>query len=161
MAKMKIPKMPGVLEEGIKLELGIGELYKLFSSYYPEDETFWFRLYQDENKHATVLEALRPWVALGIEKKKFILPDLIELKNKNIAIKKIIQKAKEEKPSRETAFNLAYKIELTASEVHFQKKMSEDPDNKLLQAMQELCGADKDHQKRIRRMMNSLGIEVQ
>ena len=38
MAKMKIQKMSGILEEAILLEEGIGELYKLFRRYFTEDD---------------------------------------------------------------------------------------------------------------------------
>lgn len=160
MAKIEIPKMPSILEDGIQLELNIGELYKLFSVYFPEDKVFWANLSMEEKKHANILEGLKPWIAMGVDKEKYILSDPLELKNKLIALKKIIQEAIANPPSRETAFNLAYKIELTASEIHFQKKMSQEADNKLLKAMQELCGADKDHQRRIRKMMDTLGIQL-
>jgi methylthioribose-1-phosphate isomerase len=149
-----------ILEESIKLEKSIGNLYMLFHTYYTEDKTFWYRMATDEQKHATIIEGLRPWINLGARIDDFLLDDLQELKDKNSAIEAIIEKAEEEKPTRETAFNLAYRIEVTASEIHYQKIMTEQTDNKLLVAMQELCNADKDHQKRIRKMMDTIGIKL-
>ncbi len=114
----------------------------------------------DEETHANILEGLNSWITMGADTTQFLTSDLQELHDKNSAIEAIIKRAKEEKPTREIAFNLAYRIEFTASEVHFQKLMSTTSDNKLLIAMQELCNADKNHQKRIKRMMDTLKIEV-
>lgn len=149
-----------ILEQSIALEKGIRDLYFLLADYYHEDKIFWKKLAVEEQKHADVLTGLRPWAAMGGNIEQYLLPDLEELIEKNIAIKKVIQRAKDQRPSREVAFSLAYKIELTASEIHYQNVITKDTDNKLLLSMQELCGADKDHAKRIRKRMDSLGIEI-
>ena len=149
-----------MLKQSIALEKAIGQLYKLFQSNYEEDRAFWERMAEDEEHHANILEGLSSWITMGVDTSKFLVSDLQELCDKNAAIEAIIERVKEKTPTRETAFNLAYKIEFTASEVHFQKIMTENTDSKLLHAMQELCNADKNHQKRIRKMMDTLGIEV-
>lgn len=152
--------MANILKQSISLEKAIAQLYKLFYSYYEEDRIFWERMALDEERHANILEGLTSWIAMGADTSKLLLSDLQELHNKNAAIEAIIKQATEEPPTREIAFNLAYRIEFTASEMHFQKIMSEKTDSKLLLAMQELCNADKNHQKRIRKIMDTLGIAV-
>ena len=160
MPDITISKMSEVLEQSIALEEGIRDLYHLFANSYPEERTYWLRLAKDEQHHADILEGLRPWVAMGTDVDQFLLPDIQELKEKNLAIKHAITMAGEEHPTRAIAFNLAHKIELTASELHYQKIITQTTDNKLLASMQELCGADKDHLKRIKKMMKTLKIEV-
>lgn len=149
-----------LLEASIKLERRIGDLYYLFSQIYPEDKEFWNQLAEEEDKHAQVLEGLRPWAAMGGNIDPLLLSDFRELKARNIAIKKVFEQIRKHTPPKDVAFNAAYQLELTASEIHFQKMITEDTDNKLLLSMQELCGADKDHMKRIKTRMDKLGIEV-
>jgi rubrerythrin len=160
MPDMTITAVSELLEQSIAIEKGIGELYRLFCTYYPEEKIFWFGLAQEEQKHANILEGLRPWVALNGNIDQYLLPDLNELKEINISIRQVIQHAENKRPTREIAFNLAHKIELTASELHYQQIITKGTENKLLQSMQELCGADKDHLKRIKRMMKTLNIEL-
>lgn len=160
MSDITLTTVSELLEQSINLEKGIGELYYLFSTYHPEDKKFWTRLAKEEQKHANVLEGLRPWAAMGGNIDKYLLLDFHELKARNIAIRKVIQQIRKEHPSREFAFNIAYQLELTASEIHYQKIITQDTENKLLISMQELSGADKDHLKRIKKMMASLKIEV-
>jgi len=148
-----------LLKKSISLEKRIGQLYTLFAQYYEEDNLFWKDLAEEENKHARTLEGLQPWLNMGANLDDYILQNLNELTEKNISLKKVIQFALDEPPTREMAFNVALKIELTASELHYQKIITKHTDDKLLQSMQELCGADKDHAKRIRKMMKSLNID--
>ena len=91
---------------------------------------------------------------------KFLLQNFHEIKSRNVAIKKVFDQVRKNTPPREVAYNAAYQLELTASELHYQKIITKDTDNKLLISMQELSGADKDHIKRIKKRMDSLGIEV-
>lgn len=158
MSDIDITNAPEILEESIALEENIGDLYKLFAAIHPEDEVFWFRLADEEKKHAMILAALRPWAALGADVKKYLLKDLKALRNNNVSIRKVIDRASDHHPGREVTFQLASKIERTASEIHFQKLMNIDVDDKLLAAMRELCEADKDHLKRITTRMKSLNI---
>jgi len=160
MSDITMTKISEILEQSIALEKAIGRLYTLFSTYYYEDQIFWQCLAMEEQKHADTLEGLRPWVAMGGDIKQYLLPNFNELREKNIAIMQVIKRAKEKCPTRQIAFNLAYKIELTASELHYQKIITKNSDNKLLNSMQELCGADKDHAKRIKKMMNTFNIAI-
>lgn len=160
MSNFQISAISEILEQSIAIEEGIGELYKLFASYYQEDTIFWSCLSKEEKTHANILSGLRPWIAMGGKIDQYLLPNLKELKEQNAAIKKVIQHARDERPNREIAFNLAHKLELTAAELHYQKIITKNADSKLLLSMQELCNADKDHLKRIRTMMNSLNIKL-
>ena len=159
MSDLDITSAPEILEESIALEKNIGELYKLFAAIHEEDEVFWFRLADEEGKHAMILEGLRPWASMGVDVKKYLLSDVKALRENNASIKAVIDRVSQQHPDREVTFQLASKIERTASEIHFQKLMNVDVDNRLLTAMRELCDADKDHLKRINTRMRSLGID--
>lgn len=152
--------MSELLEESIKIERGIGDLYFLFAQLYKEDKKFWEKLASEEDKHAQVLEGLRPWAAMGGDIDGLLLQNYKELKARNIAIKKVFEECRKHSPTREVAYNAAYQLELTASELHYQQIITKDTDNKLLHSMQELSGADKDHIKRIKKRMDTIGIEV-
>ena len=121
-----------LLDESVRLEKLIGELYTLFAVYYKDEEIFWTKLANEEAKHALILEGIRPWIAMGASVDQYLLSNLAELQEKNLAIKEVIKSAVDNPPTREVAFNLAYKIERTASEVQYQKMISEDTDNKFL-----------------------------
>jgi hypothetical protein len=158
MSDLDVTSTPDLLEESINLENNIGELYKLFAATHKEDEIFWCRLAEEEKKHAMILMGLRPWAALGVNVKKYLLPDINALRENNASIMAVIDLASKETPDRTTTFRLASRIERTISEIHFQKLMNLEVDNKLLSAMRDLCEADKDHLKRINRRMSSLDI---
>lgn len=160
MPDITLATMSELLEESIKIERGIGDLYFLFAQLYKEDKKFWELLASEEDTHAQVLEGLRPWAAMGSNVDELLLPDFKEIKARNISIKKVFDQVRKKTPPREMAFNAAYQLELTASELHYQKIITKDTENKLLLSMQELGGADKDHIKRIKKRMDSLGIEV-
>ena len=61
-------------------------------------------------------------------------------------------------PSREIAFSLALKTEMSAGEIHFQSAMKKDTDSKALKLFQKLNQDDKDHAKRIRAYMKEKGL---
>lgn len=149
-----------LLDESVLLEKLIGELYTLFAVYYKDEEIFWTKLANEEGKHALILEGIRPWIAMGATIDQCLLQNLTELKEKNISIKQVIKSAVDNPPTIDIAFNLAYKIERTASEVHYQKMITKETDNKLIQSMQILSAEDQNHAKRIRAMMKTLKIEV-
>ena len=136
-----------VLDLSIALEEKIGRIYAIFAKHYPENRIFWSRLKTEEEKHAVILEGLRPWLNMGADIKNLLLPDITELSNRNAALDAVLSSLEHERIDRDTAFNLAYRIELTASEIHFQNIMTENTSNPMLVAMQELCRAEKTTRK--------------
>ena len=108
MPDVTLKNISSLLEESIRLERGIGDIYFLFAQIYPEDEKFWTQLAAEEDKHANVLEGLRPWLAMGVDVDPLLLPDLKELKHRNRAIRKVFAEARKHTPSKEIAYNAAY-----------------------------------------------------
>lgn len=160
MSDIELTTFSEFLEESIKLERHIGDIYYLFAQIFTEDKIFWSRLSEEEDKHANVLEGLRPWAAMKLKIDQLLLPDFKELKIRNAAVKEVFEMARKHSPTREIAYNAAYQLELTASEIHYQKLITEKTDNKLVKSMQQLNGEDKNHLKRIKRRMDKLGIKV-
>ena len=49
-------KIIKILDESIKLELNIADLYLVFHEKIPEDSKFWWQLLLEEKNHATLLK---------------------------------------------------------------------------------------------------------
>ena len=81
-----------------------------------------------------------------------------DLKKTNRELLSLLEKYSDHPPSREIAFNLALKTEMSAGEIHFQSAMTKDTDSKILELFQKLNQDDKDHAKRIRAYMKEKGI---
>ncbi len=138
-----------LLDEAIKIELGISKLYQLFSAEIIIDKEFWWELALEEVNHASILRAGKNMVSLG-KFPKDILPDSFE--ELTLATQKI-QEAQLDfltKPERLKAFELAYNIEEFGIEIHYQKYLRSDKIDSLRRIFQELNKSDIDHAKRIK-----------
>ncbi len=137
-----------IIDEAIELELNMSKLYGIFSEHMKEDKAFWFRLEIEEINHAALLRASKDFVRF----RKFpsgIIPNNLEiLQDSNQKIREATNRFIDN-PDRKLAFKLAYELENSAGEIHFQQFMEKEAHNNLSEIFQKLNRDDKDHAKRI------------
>ena len=146
-------KIESLINESIKLELLLSELYWHFKTQCTEDKEFWEQISGEEIEHAELLRKSKGFID---SKKGFpieILPkDIDEIK---ITIKKIKKShiKFQKNPGRNNALKIALSLENSLTEVHYQKFMTTDSDSWIANVFKILNGADKDHIKRIKKYM--------
>jgi hypothetical protein len=144
--------------EALQLEYNVSELYLIFRDAYPEDAGFWWQLVIEENNHAALIKSGRDYfIPEGVFPYE-IFPSMDELQKANKVLLSLLDKYNNYPPTREEAFNLALKTELSACEIHFQRTMTKSTNSKALSLFQKLNQDDKDHAKRIRAYMKQEGI---
>ena len=145
--------------EAMRLEYNVSKLYMIFRDAYPEDAEFWWKLVIEESNHAALIKSgLDYFMPEGYFPDE-IFPSMDELQKTNRELVSLLEKYINHPPSRETAFNLALEIEMSAAEIHFQNTMTKQTDSEVLKLFQKLNEDDKDHEKRIRAYMKEKGIE--
>ncbi len=155
-------KLSQLIDESIKLELNVSEIYMFFCNTFPEDSEFWQKLVLEEKNHADLIKS---------GKDRFLLPGqfpcellvssvqtLCKTNNKLISL---LKKYNEKPPSRESAFNIALNIEQSAGELHFQLAIEKPPNSRIMEVLQVLNNGCKDHANRILAYINDKGIEKQ
>ncbi|MFZ9033615.1 MAG: hypothetical protein ACO21J_06660 [Anaerohalosphaeraceae bacterium] len=148
-------------EEAMQLEYNVGELYMIFRDAHPEDADFWWRLVIEEGNHAALIKSGRDYfMPVGVFPEG-MFPAMEEMEKANQELESLLKKYTADPPSREVAFNVALKTEMSAGELHFQHTMSRPADSKVLELFQTLNQDDKDHAKRIRDYMKENQITVQ
>jgi len=149
-------KLDRIIEESIRLELNVANLYKLFSEIFSQDYDFWNKLYLEEENHALLIEAAKVLIASCEEFPVEILdPSLSSLIEANSKVVSLLKECRSKPPLRKDAFMIAIDLEESAGEIHFQTAMAKPPTSSNLRTYQELNKNDKDHAKRIREYMDS------
>jgi ferritin len=148
-----------LIEESIKLELNVAEIYMFFYNTFPEDSDFWREMALEEEGHANLIKSGRD-TFLDQFPPKLLAPSLQELYKTNNKLTSLLKEYKENPPSRETAFNIAMDIEQLPGEQHFQLAMEKSLTSSIMKTFQELNNDKKDHFNRIRAYMSDKGIEI-
>jgi hypothetical protein len=145
--------------EAMQLEYNVSKLYMIFRDSHPEDAEFWWKLVIEESNHAALIKSgldyFMPEGAFPYE----IFPSMDDLQGANKEIRSLHNKYETHPPSREVAFNVALKTEMSAGEIHFQRAMTKSTDSEIMQLFQKLNQDDKDHAKRIRFYMKEKGLK--
>ncbi len=152
-----------IIDESINLERNIASLYMFFYGTYPDDSDFWWKLALEENNHAALLESGRNYFIPADElfPYQIISTRLDFLTEINSEIKTRLEEYKKSAPSRESAFNLALRLEESTGELHFQQTMTtEESNSEALKLFKGLNKEDKDHAIRIRRYMTDKGLGI-
>jgi len=149
-----------LIDESIKLELQISDLYLVFHESFSEDADFWWELSVEEKNHAALLKSLK---GVSEQFKDFphsiFFPGLRDLKIANSKIKVLIGECGKSPPSREEALNIAFEIEHSAGELHYQRFMDEHHDQAISEIFKQLNGDDKDHALKIKSYMDNNGFK--
>ena len=140
-------------EEAMRLEYNVSKLYMIFRDAYPDDAAFWWQLVIEEGNHAALIKSGRDYFMPAVSLPKEMFPSMEELQEANKGLELLLEKYAADPPSRETAFNVALKMEMSAGEIHFQRTMTKSADSKVLAMFQKLNQDDKDHANRIRAYM--------
>ena len=145
--------------EAMQLEYNVSKLYMIFRDSHPEDAEFWWKLVIEESNHAALIKSgLDYFMPEGYFPDE-IFPSMEDLQKNNRELVSLLEKYINHPPSREIAFNLALKIEMSVAEIHFQNTMTKQTDSDVLKLFQRLNQDDKDHEKRIRAYMKEKGIK--
>jgi hypothetical protein len=150
-----------LIDESIKVELNVADLYLSFHSLFPQDAKFWWQLILEEKNHAALIKSIKKTsVQLGGLPNSLFASSLKDLKDMNNKIISILKKYKLKAPSRDEAFNIALEFEESAGELHYQEFMVGKNSMEIDGIFKKLNANDKDHAKRIRSYMEKHGIIV-
>lgn len=153
--------MVQLAEEAMRLEYNVSKLYMIFRDAHPEDKNFWWKLVIEEGNHAALIKSGRDYfMPVGVFPDEMFAA-MEEMRAANRELGSLLEKYTDDPPSRETAFNVALKMEMSAGEIHFQQAMTKSADSKVLAMFQKLNQDDKDHAKRIRAYMEENQIAIQ
>ena len=151
-----------LIDESINLELNVSNLYSLFFKLFPEDADFWWKLVLEEKNHAALIRSGKEYFEQLNKFPHDILSDSLQkLKDTNSKLETMIQKFESDPPLRQEAFNMAFDLENSAGEVHFQNFMSKEGNLKIADIFKQLNKDDKDHSMRIFLYMEKQGIPLQ
>lgn len=142
-------KLKKLLESSVELELGMSELYFLYTKLFPEDREFWEKLAKEEVNHASLLRSGHIYLEQGLLPQEIVYKDISALKSTIKWIQMLIKKYSQKEPTFEDAYFEAIKLESSTAEFHFQVLMTEETDSKIVKIFQELAGDEKDHNRRI------------
>lgn len=139
-----------LIDEAIRLELNMAELYMLFFRKFPGDSHFWWDLAMEEKNHAALLKTVKQMNISQVDIPRDLLPPGIEeVQSSN---QKILQALDEFQitPDRNRAFQFALMAENGAGELHYNTYMKNAPDSEITSIFKKLNGDDIDHAERIR-----------
>ena len=150
-----------LIDESINLELNVSDIYSLFHKLFPDDAEFWWKLLLEEKNHAALIQSGKEYFEpINKFPHNLLHHSLQNLKDTNSKLRALIKKFEKTPPSREKAFNIAFKIENSAGELHFQEFMDEETNSTTDNIFKELNKDDKDHAMRIRCYAEQHGISV-
>lgn len=152
-----------LVEEAIKLEFNVAEVYLSFHHRFPEDASFWWDMAREEKNHASLLRSGEQFfLDIGLFPSEIVGASLEALVKLNCELKCILKQERESPPlGRAFAFNLAVKLEESAGEIHFQQAMQEaEHPSEAIKLFQSLNEDNKDHAERMRSYMRQKGIGV-
>ena len=148
-----------LIDESIKLELNVSNLYSLFFKLFPEDADFWWKLVLEEKNHAALIRSGNEYFEpLNKFPHDLLADSLQKVKDTNSSLRSMIKKLESVSPLRQEAFNISFEIENSASELHFQKFMNKEENLKIDDIFKRLNKDDKDHAQRISSYMEKHDI---
>ncbi|MDF7823717.1 hypothetical protein P4B35_06800 [Pontiellaceae bacterium B12227] len=154
---METNHLTELIEESIRLELNISELYKLFAETHPEDNEFWWQLHLEEKSHATLIRAARDsFIKRGKFPFNLVTDSISTLQESNLKVRKLIECFQQNPPGRTEACHTAIDLEQEVGEVHYTQFMEKKAENVVETVFQQLNRDDKDHEDRIRAYLNSI-----
>lgn len=145
---MKYMSIGKYLDEAIKLELNVADLYRIFSLSNIEDEKFWWKISMEEINHASLLKSGLEYVSMGIFPEDMLSDDIEDMIKLNSMFEYIINDYNTN-PSRSMAFDIAINLEKSAGESHYQTVMKEETDNPIIDIFKRLNRDDINHLERL------------
>ena len=113
----------------------------------------------EEKNHAALIRSGKEYFEpLNKFPHDLLANSLQKVKDTSSSLKSMIKKLESDPPLRQEAFNIAFEIENSASELHFQKFMNKEVNLKIDDIFKRLNKDDKDHALRISSYMEKHGI---
>ncbi|MDP6923397.1 MAG: hypothetical protein QGI94_01275 [Candidatus Scalindua sp.] len=154
--------MEQLIDEFIKLELNVADVYKVFLNTFPEDSELWSRLVQEKEKHADLIQSMRSTFLLPSQFPSDLLSSSRQMLSKaNNRLISRLKKYRKKPPLRESAFKVALDIERSAGEFSFQLAAEKVPDSGIMKIFQELNRDCRNHTKKINTYMHNKGIKLE
>ena len=151
-----------LIDESIKLELNVADLYKIFLNTFPEDSELWSKLIREEEKHADLIQSMKGTFLFPSQFPSNLLASSMEtLQETNKRLISILKKYSKEPPLRESAFDIALDIERTSGEFNFQLASEKSPDSGIMKIFQALNKDCRNHTEKIITYMHSKGIKLE
>jgi len=141
-----------LLKEAIKLELNVGDLYRLYSERFTEDSAFWLQMAKEEAHHAGLLDLAQDFFDGFPE--EIVFRNVEVLKKGNRIIEDTVERYKKQLPSKQECYQYAIDLESGAYEVHYQQLVTQSPTSKKMQTFQKINDDDKDHARRIQELLD-------
>ncbi len=152
-----------IIQESIKIELQVADLYLFFYGNFPEDAGFWWQIAIEEKNHAALIKSLE-LISEHVNDlpEEIFSSSLEDLIATNKMLTSVIEDCKVAPPDRNTAFNTALTIEESAGELHYQGFMGDGKDSHLHinKVFRQLNREDKDHSLRLRAYMAANSITI-
>ncbi len=148
-----------LLDESIALERNVAALYRIFFETYDEDRDFWWQLSVEELNHASLLKSGRD-IFLNVDAfpVEICANNLESLCAMNERIESLCNAYRDTPPSRLDAFAVAFQIEQSAGEFHYQQIMNSVSENKAVALAKKLNQDDRNHAERILGRMREQGL---
>lgn len=147
------------LDETIKLELNISELYRFFYVKFPEDSQFWWSLSMEEVNHASLIRTINDLIfPEGMFRMADIESETGKMRENNQSILCKLEEYHKGEPTRYEAFTYALSLENSSGELHFEMYMNKLHESRVERIFQKLNGEDKNHALRIMDYMILNGI---
>ncbi len=144
-----------LFNEAIRVERNIGSFYALCATHFKDDRTFWWKLSEEEEQHAKILES-----GLTFLLEENLFPnaifdlDIEDLKVINGKVEEKIAQFQEKALNKKEVYAYALELEKTSLEFFFQQITSKKSDEKAIKIFNNLIGYDKDHARRIQNLIN-------
>ncbi len=142
-------KIKEIIELNMVLEKTVGELYRFYAQWFPDDESFWMQLFREETEHAKLLEEAGLHKEKEVAGVKTVYPHTDATRDAIQKINEYIAQGKEKTPTKREACEFALFLESSASEFHLQYLIKKSGDDDLLGVFKHLNGADENHARRI------------
>ncbi|MDP8298515.1 MAG: ferritin family protein [Candidatus Tantalella remota] len=146
-------KREELLNEAIKAESNMAQLYRVYQEIFTEDAEFWGQLVEEEKQHASIIDIGRNVLTEDDLSKTFLYNNLEELKAANKLVTDMSVMYKEDPPSREDAYHRAIELEERFFESFYQDAITGEPGSEEKKIIQKLNSDSKDHAARIRALL--------
>ena len=155
-------KTTEILDESIRQELLVSDIYSLFEKTFREDSEFWYKLSQEELNHSAILQAERDgFYEAGLLPEELVPADSETMQEQNILISDFLDILKKSPPSREQAFSIGFCLEGAMIETIFRSCVEENPETRALRIFQFLVGEERAHIERILQHASEIGISIE
>jgi rubrerythrin len=158
-----IEKFKDALYLAIELELMASQIYMYFHEKFTEEKDFWWELVIEEKNHAALLRSVIPIYEINKEAILKFLPSRELLEETLLKLKEMYTDIQKRDLTLKEAFELAYFLENSAGEAHFQKFLEGEaaPSNDVEMVIQQLGRDDILHAERVKNRAKQYGWELE